>query len=611
MSTNNRFKVSDLDYNQIRQNLKTFMQGQAEFSDYDFDGSAMSTLIDILAYNTHYNALYTNLAVNEMFLDSASKRGSLVSIANNFGYTPKSVSSSTAVLNVVNTDVASTAQLKYIPKWTPFSSTIDGTTYNFWTIADYTSQKTGSVYTFSNVEVYEGLPQTQLFICTEAYQKFIIPNKNIDLNTMSITVQLSGERPDYEKYTRAEDILDLTADSKIYFAKELEDGTYQITFGSNNLGKEIAIGNIITIQYIISNKDAANGATLFSYGGNTLGGTTSVTTLSTSSYGGADKESADEIRFNIGQSFFDQNRTVTPADYREVIRRLYPNIESISVWGGEDNDPPVYGKVYIAAKPVNSLYLTPTEKSYISEQILAPRNVVSVTPEFVDPVYVELEVTSSVYYNKNRTTRSSDQLKAAVISTITAYTNDNLKKFNGVFRMSKFASAIDSTDQSILSNITSFKAYVEVTPKYNTFGEYRLNLANPIYSENVPEEAFYSTGFYIDNTENVYHLDDDGVGNVRLIRIIAETNEKAVINPKIGTIDYTKGIIKISKLRITNLLEPNFYFIIKTDSFDVVSVRNQIVDIPLNRVTVNIIEDATASGTYLGGTNYKFASSRN
>ena len=267
--------------------------------------------------------------------------------------------------------------------------------------------------------------------------------------------------------------------------------------------------------------------------------------------------------------------------------------------------------MYISAKPYNSLYLTPTEKSYIKEQILAPRNVVSITPEFIDPTYVELEVKTSVYYNKNRTTRSSDQLKAAVFETITSYASTNLKKFSGVFRMSKFSTSIDATDQSILSNITTFKAYVEVTPKYNIYGEYKLNLANPIYSEGVPEEAFYTTGFYIDNTDNAYHLDDDGLGKIRLVKIIQETNQKAIVNDSIGTIDYATGVIKISKLRITNLVEPNFYFIIKTSSFDVVSVRNQIVDIPLNRISVEVIEDATASGTYLGGTNYKFTSSRN
>jgi hypothetical protein len=610
MATNNRIKVSDLDYNQIRENLKTFMKGQSEFSDYDFDGSALSVLIDVLAYNTHYNALYTNLAINEMYLDSASKRSSLVSIANNFGYTPRSVATSQAIVNLVNTDIGSTDQLRYIPKWSSFSTSIDGKPYGFWTIEDYTSIRTGTTYTFNNVKLYEGLPQTQLFVCTQSAQKFTLPNENIDIDTITVTVQPTSEQPDYEKYTRAEDVLQLTPDSKIYYIKELEDGTYQLYFGTNDLGKPLSIGNIITVQYLISNKDAANGASLFTYTGQTIAGTLSISTVATS-YGGSDKESSDEIRSNVGQAFFDQNRTVTPSDYRAIIQREYPNVDSISVWGGEDNVPPVYGKVYIAVKPTNSLYLTPTEKTFIKERILKPRNVVSVTPEFIDPSYVELEVNTTVYYNKNKTSRSADQLKVAVGEAITNYTNTNLKKFDGIFRMSKFQANIDAVDQSILSNITTFKAFIEVTPKYNIFGEYTLNFVNPIYNEGVPEEAFYTTGFYIDNTSTTYNLDDDGNGNIRLITINSSTGAKAIVNPSIGSVNYDTGTIKISGLRITNLVEPNFYFIIKTSSYDVASVRNQIVDIPSSRVTVNVIDDVTSSGTYLGGTNYTFTSSRN
>lgn len=605
MSTNNRFKVSDLDYNQIRQNIKTFLSGQSQFSDYDFDGSALSTIVDLLAYNTHYNALYTNLAVNEMFLDSASKRESLVSIANNFGYTPRSAKTATATVNVTNTDIATTVQTKYISKWSAFSSVIDGTTYNFWTLDDFAATKNGPTYLFENVKLYEGLPQTQLFVCTELNQSFVLPNANIDLDTLSITVQQTGERPDYEKYIRATDVLDLKADSKIYFVKELEDGTYRISFGSSGLGKSISTGNIITVKYLVSNRTGGNGATIFTYTGNQLAGTNSVVTIQ-SAYGGMEKESSDEIRFNVSQTFFDQNRTVTPGDYREIIKRQYSNIDSVNVWGGEDNDPPIYGKVFIAAKPINALYLTPSEKTYIKQTILAPRGVVSITPEFVDPTYVELEINSTVYFNKNTTTRSSDDIKASVIGAITSYNDVNLKKFGGIFRMSKFAASIDSVDQSILSNITSFKLYVEMTPKFGATAEYKFNLANPIYSEGVPEEAFYSTGFYIDNTSDVYHMDDDGVGNIRLIRFIADTNKKVIINPKIGTIDYAKGLIRVLNLRIVNLADLNFYFIIKTSSFDVVPIRNQIITIPSNRITVSTIENSSDASA-----NYRFTTSRN
>ena len=610
MSTNNRIKVSELDYNQIRENLKTFMRGQSQFSDYDFDGSALSTLIDVLAYNTHYNALYTNLAVNEMFLDSASKRNSVVSIANNYGYTPRSCTTSRARLNLTVTQVGATDPVKYISRLSSFTSTVDSTQYGFYTLQDYVAERDGNNYYFTNVDVYEGIPQTALFVCTEADQKFTLPNKNIDIDTITLIVQSTAEKPDYERYTRVTDVLELTSTSKVFYLKELEDGYFQVYFGSSGLGAPIIPGNIITVEYMMSNREAANGATLFTYTANLVGGVVSCTTVDPS-YGGREPETIDQIRYNVAQSFFDQNRAVTPGDYQALVKRLYTNLDSINVWGGEDNVPVQYGKVFLSIKPTTGPYLTPAEKSYITETLLKSKNVVSVTPEIVDPSYIEMEINTTVYYNRNKTTRSIDEIKNAVIGTITKYREDNLQKFDGVFRMSRFQSAIDATDQSILSNITTFRLFCEMTPRYNASAEYRLNIVNPIYNENVPEEAFKSTGFYLDNTNTVYYMDDDGAGNIRVFSVIQGTGEKVIKYSKIGTIDYPNGVIKISGLKITNLLEPNFYFIIKTQSFDVVSVRNQIVDIPDTRINVSVIQDQTASGTYLGGTNYTFTSSRN
>jgi hypothetical protein len=610
MSTNNRIKVSELDYNQIRENLKTFMRGQSEFSDYDFEGSALSTLIDLLAYNTHYNALYTNLAINEMFLDSASKRNSVVSIANNYGYTPRSCTTARAKLNLTVTQVGATDPVKYISKLSSFTSTIDATQYGFYTLQDYVAEREGDNYYFTGVDIYEGIPQTTLFVCTQLEQTFALPNKNIDLDTLSVIVQPTSEQPQYEKYTRVTDVLELNSTSKVYYVKELEDGYFQISFGLSGLGAPILPGNIITVDYMMSNREAANGGTVFTYTSNLVGGIVSCVTIDPS-YGGKEPETIDQIRYNVAQSFFDQNRAVTPGDYQALIKRSYTNLDSISVWGGEDNIPVQYGKVFLSIKPTTGPYLTPAEKAYITETLLKSKNVVSVTPEIVDPSYIEMDINTTVYYNRNKTTRSIDEMKNAVINTITKYREDNLQKFDGVFRMSRFQSAIDATDQAILSNITTFKLYCEITPKYNAMAEYTLNIVNPIYNENVPEEAFKSTGFYLDNTDTVYYMDDDGVGNIRVFSIIQGTGEKVIKYAKIGTVDYNNGSVKISGLKVTNLLEPNFYFIIKTQSFDVASIRNQIVDIPDTRITVNVIQDQTASGTYLGGTNYTFTSSRN
>ena len=610
MSTNNRFKVSDLDFNQIRENLKTYMRGQSQFSDYDFDGSALSVLIDLLAYNTHYNALYTNLAVNEMFLDSASKRSSVVSIANNFGYTPISARAARANVSVSVYSPGATAQNIYIPKFSNFSGSINSQTYNFWTVEDYSAELNGNYYNFSNVEVVEGTPQTLSFICTEEGQKFILPNTDIDASTLSVTVQNTTENSFYEKYELASNIMTIDATSKVYYLKQLENDTYEISFGTVGLGLPVSVGNVITMSYLITNKSSANGVSTFGYAGGSLGGAAAVTTL-TSSYGGKDQETKEEIKQNVHAAFFDQDRAVTANDYSSIIKRYYANVDSISVWGGEVNDPPQYGKVYIAIKPSNGPYLTSGEKTYIKESILKNKNVVSVIPEIVDPSYLELEINTTVYYNKNKTTRSIDELKTAVIATIENYRDTSLSKFDGIFRMSKFSAAVDETDQSIMSSINTFSIWSEVTPKFNVASDYSLNIGNPIYNEAVPEEAFTSTGFYLDNTTTVYYMDDDGLGNIRVYSILEGTGNKVVKYPKIGTIDYNAGIIKINALKITNLLQANFYFKIKTQSFDVVSTRNKIVDIPSSRINVNIIQDITSSGTYLGGTNYQFTSSRN
>ena len=298
------------------------MRGQSQFSDYDFDGSALSTLIDVLAYNTHYNALYTNLAINEMFLDSASKRSSVVSIANNFGYTPVSAKAAKSTLTLTVTQTGATENVKYLPKYSSFSSTIDNTQYSFYTLEDYIGNRVGDVYTFQNVEIFEGTPQTLLFVCTEANQKFILPNTNIDSSTIEITVQPTSEQPDYEKYAMVTDILDLTPTSKIYFLKEMDDQSYQISFGRQGLGLPIDIGNIITVKYLVTNKEAGNGATLYTYTGAGIGGIVSVTS-SVTSYGGKEIESIDQVKYNVSQSFFDQNRAVTPGDYVALIKRLW------------------------------------------------------------------------------------------------------------------------------------------------------------------------------------------------------------------------------------------------------------------------------------------------
>jgi hypothetical protein len=615
MTTNNRIKVTDIDFNDIRENLKTFLSGQSQFNSYDFDGSAMSVLLDVLAYNTHYNALYTNLAINEMFLDSASKRSSVVSIANNFGYLPKSAVASKAIVNITVTmpppapGAPALNDYIVISKYTPFSSSINGRSFTFYTIKDYSARKNNTQYFFEDVEIYEGVPQIFTFICTEVEQKLTLPNLNIDISTLVLTVQENGESLDYSPYTLANNVLELTSESEVYYLKEAEDESYQIYFGTNNLGKPIVPGNVITVQYLTTNRGDGDGASVFTYTGASVGGTVTVLASSSSS-GGSEKETIDEIRVNIPKSFSDQNRAVTTEDYASIIRRYYSDIKSISVWGGEDHDPPQYGKVYIAIKPNTKPYLDETEKTFIKRNVIKNRNVVSITPELVDPSYLEVELNSTIYYNSTKTTRTQGEIILAATNAIKGYRDSVLNKFDGVLRFSKLSTQIDSVDQSIVSNITTFKLWCEITPRYSIDALYSLNLGNPIYYEKVSEESFKSTGFYIDTTDRIYYLDDDGVSSIRLFYYDPTTGEKIIENDSIGTVDYVNGIVKVYGLNINRLDEPNFYFIFKTQSYDVIPSRTQIVDIPNSRISVYAIEDKLSRGVTSNINNHTFTSSR-
>ena len=613
MAINKRIPTTDLDFDEIKTNLKTFLQGQSEFADYDFDGSALSVILDVLAYNTHYNALYKNLAVNESFLDSASKRSSVVSRAKEIGYIPKSAKSAEAVVNIVVSNTTSTPTTLIIPAYSPFNTSVDGVTYTFYTLEDIiaTRNATTSTYTFSNITIKEGTPLTFKYVVAEG-QKYIIPNNNVDLSTLKVRVQ-DNTTGVYTTFTNQENIINLTATDAVYFVKEIDGEFYELQFGNGIIGKGLANGNIVHLSYIVTNKALPNSAKTFSYQGSTLLGGIVSTVTTTAAFNGADIEDIESIRFNAPRSYSTQNRAVTVDDYKSIIYANYPTAESINVWGGEDNDPPVYGKVYICVKPVNAQILTQTEKDYVKREILKKKNVVSITPELLDASYINLELNVTAYYNPRLTVRSADQLKTLVHSTITNYNNTYLNKFDGIFRYSKLSSLIDSTEDSIVSNIMTIKSHREVEVKYNIASEYLVNTANPIYHSGVPENSVLSTGFYIPGNTNLMYLEDLPTLDTKtgIFRMFYYVGSNKTYIKNLGTIDYDKGILFIPELTIVGLPTEIFEFIIKTQSNDVVSIRNQLVLIPEENITVNMILDKVAAGDAAGNTNYIFTSSRN
>jgi hypothetical protein len=609
MSTlNNRINVAELDFDKIKENLKDFFRGQDEFKDYDFEGAGLSMLLDVLAYNTHYNNLYTNLAVNESFLDSASKRSSIVSLAKTLGYMPRSAKCAKAVVDVRIVSPTSNPTVVTLPAYQQFETTVDGINYTFFNTAAYTVAAGVNGYVFSGVELLEGTPLQYKFTVTTG-GKYVIPNPNVDTDTIRVRVQDAATSGTFETYTYSNNIVALQGTSKIFFLKEVEGGLHEISFGDDILGKKLSNGNIVTVDYFVSGMAGANGSRLFNYTGSSLlGGSINVSTKVVA-YGGGSPENLDSIKYNAPRMYAAQNRAVTPEDYKTLILANFPEASSVSVWGGEKNAPATYGKVYICIRPTEASKLTTLEKNYILSSILENKNMVSVTPEIVDPEYLNISLHVTAYYNPAETTKTANDLKTIITNTIFAYDDADLKKFEGVFRHSKLTRLIDTSDPSLTNCTVTVLIRRKQIVKYNVSAQYILNVINPLYNSGIAEGAIYSSGFYIKGSEEIHYIDDDGQGSLRLY--ILDTNyQKNIVNPSIGTVDYDKGYLVISNLNITDLADIDFEISMKPQSNDVVSALNQIAEIARDHLTIDIIADRTASGDLGAGYNYQFTPSR-
>ena len=609
MANNKKINVTELDFDNIKSNLKTFLSGQTEFQDYDFEGSAMSVLLDVLAYNTHYNALYNNMAINEMFLDSARKRNSIVSLSKMLGYTPRSAMCAKAIVTVNVTTGSSAPAAVTLPAYQEFTTSIDGKQYTFYNTGSVTASLSGNGYSFQDLEIIEGKPLNYKYTVSDG-MRYIIPNANVDIKTLKVRIQENASSSVYETWNNMDTVVNATNVTKAFWVKEIDDGLYEINFGDGNIGRALSAGNVVHMDYFVSSLEAANGARSFTYNGATILGGAQVTVTTTGiASNGADKESNDSIRFNAPKFYAAQNRCVTPDDYKALIYANVPEAKSVSVWGGEDNNPPVYGKTFICIKPRDATKLTTVQKAAITSSILSNRNVVSVIPEIVDPEYINIALNITVYYNEQDTTKTAAEIATLVRQTVVAYNDSDLQTFDGVFRYSKLSRLIDETDPAIVNNIMTVLLRRKLTPRYNVSAQYLLNMINPIYYSGVAEESFKSTGFYIAGSDQVHYLDDDGVRYVRLYRLGTNAT-KIVVNDRIGTIDYTKGIVDIKNLNITALADVDFELSIAPQSYDVVSALTQVAEVALDHMKITAIADKTASGDLRGGYNYQFTSSR-
>ncbi len=611
-----RLNVTELDFDTIKGNLKTFLRNQDQFTDYDFEGSGLSNILDLLAYNTHYNAVYANVLANEMFIDSADLRNSIVSHAKHVGYTPQSATSPIAYLDL--TVVGATGNTLTAARGTTFQTTVDSVTYNYLVKDDTTITPSAGVYSFSSLPVYEGTLVTNKYTVdtANADQRFLIANELADTTTLKVTVQNSSADSTTATYTLATDLADVTGTSTVYYLEGAEDSQHEVFFGDGVLGKSLSTGNIVTLSYIVTNADDSNGATTFSLSGN-VGGFTNVTvTTATNSAGGATAESANSIRFNAPKSWTTQNRTVTARDYESKVKQIFTNAKSVQVWGGEDHDTPVYGRVYISINPKVGTSLTEAKKTDIILQ-LKDFNVMSITPVIVDPTTTYLQLVVNVKYDAKSTTKSKDTIKSLVTSAITTYNSDELQEFDQMFRHSKFISTMNKVDTSILSNITTVKLHKSFTATTTAATTYTINLNNALYNPHSGHNAtaggiLSSSAFTINgDVTNDYYLNDDGDGNVRIYYLSAGT--KIYTNNTLGTVNYTTGQIVLNALYITSVgdvdgaTSTDVRLTIIPNSVDTIPVRNQLLAIDETNSTVTVSADTfeTTSGIgYTTATSY-------
>lgn len=478
-TANSGLQIANLDFGDIKASLRTFLSQQDTLKDYNFEGSALSVLIDLLAYNTQYNAYYLNMVANEMFLDSAIQRGSVVSHAKLLNYIPKSAVAPKATIRLtVNGVTTSTLTL---PKFTPFiSEAIDDVNYTFLTTDETTVNVTSNTAIFNDITISQGIAASYSFTYSAASnpkQLFEIPDSDIDTSTLVVQVQESSANAASETYNLSTNYIDLKPTSEVYFLEEGMNGRYNIYFGDGILGKSLVNGNIINLTYITTSGTLAFGANSFTVMANVGGFSNTVVTSISSATEGSEKESIASIKYTAPKAYAAQGRAVTKDDYIYLIQNNSTNlpIDSVSVWGGEENDPPVYGQIFCAVKPSGGYTLTPAQKQKLITEVIKPISVLTVTPTIVDPDYTYLKIDTKVLYDSKKTTLTGNQVQSAVISAIDSFAASSLNTFNSVFKLPELISSIQTANPAIITNESSVRLQKKFYPKLNSRSTYLLD----------------------------------------------------------------------------------------------------------------------------------------
>ena len=608
-------KFTNLDFDQIKTSIKDYLRANTNFTDFDFEGSNFSVLIDTLAYNTYITAFNSNMIVNESFLDSATLRENVVSLARNIGYVPRSKSSAKATVSFSIGTSAAEGQL-ILKAGLVCVGGVDNTTYTYSVPQDITTNIISNVATFENVDVFQGIYLTKQFtIDTSTNQRFILNNADIDTSTLVVKV---GTR----EYKQIDNIVKVDSASEIYLLQEIADERYELLFGDGIIGKKLENGDVIQVSYITTQGSAGNGPAVFSYSGTTTDSTDSivnststvnVTTVSKAS-GGGDIESIESVKYFAPRTYAAQNRAVTARDYEAIVQTVYPETESVTVIGGEELDPPQFGKVLISIKPKNGYALSDFKKTELLND-LKQYTVSGINQEIIDLKLLYVEIDSDVFYDSSRVSNVLD-LKTNITSTLTNYSKSvDLNKFGGRFKYSKTIRLIDDVDNAITSNITRVRMRRNLNCILNTYAQYELCFGNKFYKR-IDGYNIKSTGFRIQGEiETVYFVDvpseDSDIGILSAVKPTVEPDTFEIVEKSIGTVDYSTGEVIVNTINITSteladgVIEIQAY----PDSNDVIGLKDLYLVFDVSKSKINMVKDTIASGEQISGVNYPVRSS--
>jgi len=614
-----QINITDLDFDDIASNLKNYLKGQTTLKDYDFEGSNISLLIDLLAYSSHVSAFNANMVASELFLDTAQIRKNVVSRAKEIGYTPTSATASATTIDLqVNNPLigGNTPTSLTVNRGHKFKTVYDGVNYPYVLLETKTITPLNNVFKFENLELYQGTMNSDIFAYNGQIQnqRFPLTEELVDTSSITVTVQSTGGSS--SAWSQSTDISSVNSNSKVWYVQENDQGLFEVYFGDGVISAEPLDGDTITISYLVTNEVHTDGASQFTMT-DSIGGNNDVTLITkTNSSGGKNKESIDSIKFAASKFYTSQNRLVTVDDYKSKLQTLYPGADSISVWGGEDNDPPQYGKIFIAIKPSQTVNrLTSSEKTLLKQK-LKTLNMLTVRPELIDADVIDILVTTNFKYNPKATTKTVSELETLVRAAIITHDSTYLSGFDGIFRHSVLAKDIDSAESSILSNITTVKLRKTISPTFNQSKGYTIDfgsgnaLYNPHSGHNKAGGGIIETsGFLVSGFTDTFFFDDDGNGNLR--RYSFSGSERVYADNQAGTVDYSNGKITTTGINILSTIntDDTIHFTVKPNSYDSVAFRSNLLDINSSLIDVTGATDTIASGDTSAGVGYTSSSS--